>query len=118
IGGADDTQTFEVGIWEVDDNGFPSAPIDSVEIDIAGNVELSIDVEGMLDVPTIDSGSFATVMCHVDHMGTPSIAIDVDGSVDGDHNFVFQMIDGDWVRSPDFFGTSGDFILRTTVRPM
>lgn len=118
IGGADDTQTFEVGIWEVDGDGFPTTPIDTVEVDIAGNVETSIDVEAMLTVPTIASGSFATVMCHVDHMGVPSIAIDVDGSVDADHNFVFQMIDGDWVRSPDFFGTAGDFVLRTTVRPM
>jgi hypothetical protein len=118
IGGADTMESFEVGIWSVDGNGFPDQAIDSAMVDIVGNMQGAIDVEGLLSVPTVESGSFAVVMCHVDHMGAPSIAIDDDGTVDGDHNFVFQQVDGNWVRSPDFFGTAGDFVLRTNVRPI
>lgn len=118
IGGAPDTVTLEVGIWEVDGDGLPSTAIDSTMVDIEGDVQgPDIDIEGLLDVPPIDSGSFAVVMCHVDHMGSPSIGTDVDGTVDGAHNFVFQENMGEWVSSPDFFGTDGDWVLRTKVRP-
>jgi hypothetical protein len=87
-------------------------------VDLMGNqTNPDIDIEGLLDVPTIMLGSFASVMCQVDHAGAPSIGIDQDGSVDAAHNFV--MFSGnDWVASPDFFNTDGDFIMRTIVRPM
>ncbi len=117
IGGAPETATFEFGIWSVDGDGFPDAPIDTAMVDIEGDVQNpDLDVEALLDVPTIDSGSFAVVFCHVDHMGAPSIGIDEDGTVDPMHNFI-RDDGGDWVPSPDFFGTDGDFILRTIVRP-
>lgn len=118
IGGASETATFEFGIWSVDGDGFPDAPIgDTAMVDIEGDVQNpDLDVAALLDVPTIDSGSFAVVFCHVDHMGAPSIGIDQDGSVDEMHNFI-RDDGGDWVPSPEFFGTDGDFILRAIVRP-
>jgi hypothetical protein len=118
IGGAPDTATFELGIWSVDGDGLPDAPIgDTAMVDIEGDVQNpDLDVEALLDVPPIDSRSFAVVLCHVDHMGAPSIGIDQDGTVDATHNFI-RDDGGDWVPSPDFFGTDGDFILRAIVRP-
>jgi hypothetical protein len=120
IGGADDTQTFEVGVWTVDGNNGPGEAIDTAEVDIQGNVgfEPHIDLEGMLDVPTIEDGSFAIVMCHTGHMGSPSIGTDMDGTVDGSNNWVYQITTEEWVQAPDFFGgIDGDFIMRTGVRP-
>jgi hypothetical protein len=119
IGGSPDTATFEFGIWSVDGDGFPDAPIGGTAmVDIEGDVQNpDLDVEALLDVPTIDSGSFAVVFCHVDHMGAPSIGIDQDGTVDGAHNFI-RDDNNDWVPSPDFFNTDGDFILRAIVRPV
>lgn len=119
IGGSGDTQTFEVGVWTVDGNNGPMDPIDTVEVEITGDVGLEphIDLEGLLDVPTIEDGSFAIVMCHTEHMGSPSIATDMDDTVDAQNNWVFQGAMGEWVQSPDFFGIAGDFIMRTGVRP-
>jgi hypothetical protein len=119
IGGAPDTATFEFGIWSVDGDGLPDAPMGGTAmVDIEGDVQNpDLDVAALLDVPTIDSGSFAVVFCHVDHMGAPSIGIDQDGSVDAAHNFI-RDDGGDWVPSPDFFNTDGDFILRAIVQPV
>jgi len=119
IGGSPDTATFELGIWSVDGDGFPDAPMGGTAmVDIEGDVQNpDLDVEALLDVPTIDSGSFAVVLCHVDHMGAPSIGTDLDGTVDAAHNFI-RDDGGDWVPSPDFFNTEGDFILRAIVRPL
>ncbi|HET6583018.1 MAG TPA: hypothetical protein VFG69_06220 [Nannocystaceae bacterium] len=116
IGGSTDVVTMEVGIWSVDGDGLPDQAIDSAMIEVEGEAQNDIDVEMLLDVPAIESGSFAVVMCHVDHMGAPSIGIDQDGTVDAAHNFI-RDDGGDWVPSPDFFGTDGDFILRAIVRP-
>jgi len=119
IGGAAEVASFELGIWEVDGDGLPSTAIDTVMVDVEGDMQgPDLDVEMLLDVPTITDGSFAVVMCHVDHMGAPSIGTDEDGTVDAAHNFVFQQIMDEWVPSPDFFGIDGDFIMRTIVRPV
>lgn len=119
IGGAPETASFELGIWEVDADGMPSTAIDTAMVDIEGDMQgPDLDVQMLLDVPTIDSGSFAVVMCHVDHMGAPSIGTDLDGTVDAAHNFVFQQIMDEWVPAPDFFGIDGDFIMRAIVRPL
>jgi hypothetical protein len=117
IGGSGDTQTFEIGIWEVANDHTPTDEIDSAEFDIEGDVgfEPHVDLSG-LDVPTIESGTFAVVMCHTGHMSAPSIGTDMDGTVDGSNNWVFQVAMGDWVSAPDFFGIDGDFIMRTGVR--
>lgn len=117
IGGAPDIVTMEVGIWSVDADGLPDQPIDGAMVEVEGDVpDPNIDIEMLLDVPIIAAGSFAVVMCHVDHMGAPSIGIDQDGTVDAAHNFI-RDDGGDWVPSPDVFNTAGDFILRTIVRP-
>lgn len=118
IGGAPDTVTLEFGIWSVDGEGFPDAPMGGTAmVEIEGDVQNpDLDVEALLDVPTIESGSFAVVFCHVDHMGAPSIGIDQDDTVDGAHNFI-RDDNNDWVPSPDFFNTDGDFVLRAIVRP-
>jgi hypothetical protein len=116
IGGSTDIVTMEVGIWSVDGDGLPDQPIDSAMIEVEGEAQNDIDVETLLDVPPVMAGSFAVVMCHVDHMGAPSIGIDQDGTVDAAHNFI-RDDGGDWVPSPDFFNTDGDFILRAIVRP-
>ena len=117
IGGSDDTQTFRVGVWNVNNQNEPTEEIDSAEFDIQGNVgfEPHVDVSG-LNVPTIESGSFAIVVCHTGHMGAPSIGTDMDGNVDGSNNWVYQGFMGEWVSAPDFFGIDGDFIVRAGVR--
>jgi hypothetical protein len=120
IGGADGTQTFEVGVWTVDGNNGPGEAIDTAMVDIEGNVgfEPHVDLEALLDVPTIESGSFAVVMCHTGHMGAPSIGTDVDGTVDARNNWAYQIASDEWVQAPDFFdGIEGDFVMRTGVRP-
>lgn len=120
IGGASETHTFEVGVWTVDGNNGPGEPIDTAMVDIEGDVgfEPHIDLEGLLDVPTIEDGSFAVVMCHTEHMGAPSIATDVDGTIAAQNNWVYQITTDEWVRAIDFFnGIEGDFIMRTGVRP-
>jgi hypothetical protein len=119
IGGASEVATFELGIWELDDGGLPGVEIDSAMVEIEGDVQgPDLDVADLLDLPTIANGSFAVVMCHSDHMGSPSIATDVDGTVDGAHNFVYQQIMGEWVSAPSFFGIDGDFVMRAVVHPL
>jgi hypothetical protein len=121
IGGADTTQTYEVGVWTVDGNNGPGEAIDTAMVEIEGNAgfEPRIDLEGLLDVPTIENGSFAVVMCHTEHMGAPSIGTDVDGTVDAQNNWAYQIVTDEWVQAPDFFGgINGDFIMRTGVRPV
>ena len=119
IGGAPMIATFELGIWELDDAGLPGTAIDTVMVDVEGDMQgPDLDVASLLDIPAFDSGSFAVVMCHVDHMGSPSIGTDLDATVDAEHNFVYQEIMGEWVPSPDFFGIDGDFIMRAVVQPL
>jgi hypothetical protein len=118
IGGATETQTFDVRVYTVDAMGAPDQLVDAVEVDIEGESGMDIVLADVgLVVPPFDSGSFAIAMCHVGHMGAPSIATDDDGTVDGGNNWVWQDIMGEWVSSPDFFGIDGDFILRAIVQP-
>lgn len=119
IGGAATVASFELGIWELDDEGLPAVAIDTVMVDVEGDMQgPDLDVASLLEIPVFDSGSFAVVMCHVDHMGSPSIGTDLDATVDADHNFVYQGIMGEWVPSPDFFGIDGDFVMRAVVQPL
>ena len=118
IGGATTTETFSVGVWQVDGNGTPATAIDTAMVDMTGEESFDpIDLTGLLDVPTITDGEFALVMCHTDHMGAPSIAIDTDGTVDANRNFVYRGFQDQWSSAPDFFGIDGDFIMRAVVRP-
>jgi hypothetical protein len=114
------TETFRVGIWEVNNQNEPTTEIDGAELEIEGNAaqipEIKLEANGIV-VPTINDGTFAAVVCHVDHMGAPSFATDYDGDVSADHNFVWQDISGEWVQAPDFGGISGDFILRAVIIP-
>lgn len=121
IGGGGGTETFSVGVWEVDNQGMPTAEIDSTTFQVDGGTMALTEVDlGGLAVPTFTmmNQDFALVMCHTDHMGAPSIAIDADGTVDASHNWVYQQVMGSWVQSPDFFGIDGDFILRAVIMPM
>jgi hypothetical protein len=120
IGNAKGTFTFEVGVWEVDNQGMPETEIDATTVDIVGDTAdlTEIDFTALgLTVPAIDSGDFAIVMCHTEHMGEPTIAIDADGTVSASNNWVYQQAMGEWVASPDFFGIDGDFILRAVIQP-
>lgn len=120
IGNAKGSFEFGVGVWTVDNMGMPDTEIDAASIAIDGaTMDLTeIDFGALgLNVPTIESGDFAIVMCHTEHMGEPSIAIDADGTVAASNNWVFQQSMGEWVQSPDFFGTDGDFILRAVIQP-
>lgn len=121
VGGGGGTETFSVAVWEVDNQGMPSTEIDSTTFDVDGSTtELTeVDLSG-LGVPPfmMMNDDFALVMCHTGHMAEPSIAIDQDGTVDAARNWVYQQIMGEWVPSPEFFGTEGDFILRAVIMPM
>lgn len=120
IGNAKGTYAFAVGVWDVDNQGMPTRELDSATIDIDGaTMDLTeIDFAALgLELPTIQNGDFAIVMCHTEHMGEPSIAIDADGTVSASNNWVFQQAMGEWVESPDFFGIDGDFILRAVIAP-
>lgn len=121
IGGGGGVETFTVGVWEVDNQGMPTTEIDSRTFDVDGATTnlTDVDLTG-LNVPPfmMMNQDFALVMCHTSHMGEPSIAIDADGTVDASRNWVFQQVMGEWVPSPEFFGTSGDFILRAIIMPI
>lgn len=119
IGNGDGIHTFEVGVWEVDNQGMPTTELATRTIDIDGATTslTEIDLSG-LGLPVISNNDeFAVVMCHTDHMGYPSIAVDADGTVDAGRNWVYQQAMGQWVPSPDFFGIDGDFILRAVIMP-
>jgi hypothetical protein len=120
IGNADATEDFRVGIWEVNNQNVPTTEIDSEVVPIQGNAaqipEIKLADAGIL-VDPINNGTFAAVVCHVDHMGAPSFATDLDGDVVADRNFVWQDISGEWVQAPDFFNIDGDFILRAVIIP-
>lgn len=119
IGNGDGVHTFEIGVWEVDNQGMPTAALGNRSVDIDGGTTslTEIDLSGLGVPPFQMNDEFALVMCHTDHMGPPSIAIDADGTVDAERNWVFQQAMGEWVQSPDFFGTDGDFILRAVIMP-
>jgi hypothetical protein len=118
IGGDASVETFEIAVWEVDNMSMPDTEIASMTVDIDGGTNDFAEIDlTSLGVPTVDNGEFAIVMCHTGHMGMPSIAIDADGTVDADRNWVFQAAAGEWVQSPDFFDIDGDFIMRAVIMP-
>jgi hypothetical protein len=119
IGNGAGVFTFEVAVWEVDNMGMPTAELASRTIDIDGGTSslTEIDLSGLGLAPIMGNDEFALVMCHTEHMGPPSIAIDADGTVDAGRNWVYQQAMGEWVPSPDFFGIDGDFILRAVIMP-
>lgn len=119
IGNGDGVHTFEIAVWEVDNQGMPTAELGSRTVDIDGGTTslTEIDLSGLGVPPVQNNDEFALVMCHTEHMGPPSIAIDADGTVDAGRNWVLQQAMGDWVPSPDFFGIDGDFILRAVIMP-
>jgi hypothetical protein len=118
IGGGGDVVTFSAAVWTVDNQGTPDTELATTTFDVDGAIMdlTDVDLSG-LGLATIDGGDFAIVMCHTEHMGSPSIAIDADGSVDAARNWVFQQAMGVWVPSPEFFGIDGDFILRAIIQP-
>lgn len=119
IGNGDGVHTFEVAVWEVDNQGMPTNELGTRTIDIDGTTTAltEIDLSG-LGLPVVNNnGEFAVVMCHTEHMGFPSIAVDADGTVDAGRNWVYQQAMGQWVPAPDFFGIDGDFILRAVIMP-
>ncbi len=120
VGGGDGIHTYQVGVWEVSNQGQPTVELGGRTIDIDGAVNdfTEVDLSG-LGLPAFEGNDeFALVMCHTDHMGAPSIAVDADGDVDGSRNWVRAAASGvDWVQSPDFFGIGGDFILRAVIMP-
>ncbi len=117
-GGGDGVVTLTAAVYSVDNQGTPDTELASTTfmVDSATTDLTEVDLSG-LGLDPIDGGDFAIVMCHTRHMGAPTIAIDVDGSVDADRNWVFQQAMGEWVSSPDFFGIDGDFILRAVIAP-
>lgn len=119
IGNGDGVHTFEIAVWEVDNQGVPSMELASRTVDIDGGTTslTEIDLSGLGVPPFMNNDELALVMCHTEHMGLPSIAIDADGTVDASRNFVFQQAMGEWVPAPDFFGIDGDFILRAVIMP-
>lgn len=120
IGGGGGVETFDIGVWEVDNQGTPSTELAATTVDVDGGTSdlTMVDLSG-LGVPAFGNNQdFALVMCHAAHMSEPSIAIDMDGNVDASRNWVLQQAMGDWVPSPDFFGINGDFILRAVIQPM
>jgi hypothetical protein len=119
IGNGDGVYAFEVAVWEVDPQGMPTAELGSLTVDIDGATSslTEVDLTGLGLAPIQNNDEFALVMCHTEHMGAPSIAIDADGTVDASRNWVFQQAMGEWVQSPDFFGIDGDFILRAVIMP-
>lgn len=119
VGNGDGVHTFEIGVWEVDNQGMPTAALGNRTVDIDGGTTslTEIELSGLGVPPFAMNDEFALVMCHTDHMGPPSIAIDADGTVDAGRNWVFQQAMGEWVPSPDFFGIDGDFILRAVIMP-
>ena len=119
IGGSGDTKTFHVAIWEVNNQGEPTQEIDGADVQIEGDVGLMdiVLADHGISVPTIQNGSFATVMCHTEHMGSPSIAVDNDMTVAAKNNWVWSQAQQKWIQAPDYFGIAGDFILRTIVQP-
>lgn len=118
IGGDASVATFDIAVWSVDGDGAPDESQGAAQVEVEGEAASipQIDLESILGLPTFEAGAFAIVMCHVDHMGAPSIGTDNDGDVDGTRNWVLQSAMGQWVPAPDFFGISGDFILRAGVR--
>lgn len=116
IGGDGATETYDYAIWSVGPMGAPDAELGSGSVDIQGDVGMfEIDVTG-LGLASFDGEAFAAVMCHADHRGAPSVAVDADGSVRAAGNWVYQVATEEWVQSPDFAGTAGDFILRAVVQ--
>ncbi len=65
--------------------------------------------------PIIVSGPFR-VGLEFNHDGTPSVATDLDGSIDAAANFILADLGGVsfWFRSSNL-GVSGDFIIRSTI---
>jgi hypothetical protein len=119
IGNGGGVQTLEVAVWEVDNQGMPTAELGGRTFEVDGGTTslTEIDLSGLGLDPIGGNDEFALVMCHTEHMGAPSIAIDADGTVDASRNWVFQQAMGEWVPSPEFFGIDGDFILRAVIMP-
>ena len=102
--------------WKVEPQEYGPVIEDSVQpIFDAGLADLVLADHG-INVPTFNNGSFATVMCHTAHMGAPSVAVDSDATVAADNNWVWSQAQQMWIKSPDYFGIAGDFILRTVIQ--
>jgi len=120
IGDAKGTFEFGIGVWAVDNMGMPETELasSSIAIDGATGDLTEIDFATLgLTLDPVEMGDFAIVMCHTEHMGQPTIAIDTDGTITEGNNWVFQQAMGEWVEAQDFFGIDGDFILRAVIQP-
>ncbi len=111
------TESFLLEVWDVGNENVPSARIDGAIVDVPGNELAEIDlVANGIDSSLIMEGRFALVMCHVDHMGEPSIATDDDGNVDAGLNWVKAEGSDEWQTAAGFANIDGDFILRAVIQ--
>ena len=118
FGGSMSTEGITLHVWEDSGADSPGRELYSGDYDLQGqdDARQQIDLQGESIFVT---GPFR-VGIEKYHVGFPGIAVDTDGTIAADKNFIASVPAGDagvrtWARSMTF-GLRGDFIIRATVR--
>ncbi len=115
FGGGAGTRDMGIRVWDdVAGSDIPGSLLFTGEVTLQGSDVTFQEIDLSL-TPIIVNGPFR-VGLEFNHNGTPSVATDLDGTIDAGANFILADLGGlsFWFRSSTL-GVSGDFIIRATI---
>jgi hypothetical protein len=113
FGGATSTQTITLHVY--DDTSNTTTP--GAEL-FAGNFAVTGSTDAMQEIDLTSANVQVTgqfrVAIEFQHAGLPSVASDVDGTINATRNFIFSPSFPGWLQS-NLLGVTGDWIIRAGV---
>ncbi len=115
FGGSTETRNMGISVWDDTPGGdSPGNLLFTGDVALTGSNVALQEIDLSL-TPIIVSGPFR-VGLEFNHSGTPSVATDLDGTINAAANFILADLGGltFWFTSSTL-GVSGDFVIRATV---
>ena len=114
FGGSSQTRSMGLRVWDDPGGGtVPGNELFSGSVTLTGS-DVAFQEIDLAQTPVLVSGPFR-VGLEFNHDGLPSVATDLDGSIDAAANFILADVGVLFWFSSQTLGVSGDFIIRATV---
>ncbi len=116
FGGSNDTQFMGISVWD-DPAGTsePGALLFDAIVPLTGSNQFLQQIDLSLSSIVVDGPFRVGLGFGFDHTGLPTVATDLDGTIDAGANFILADIGVPFWFPSATLGVSGDFIIRATI---